>query len=224
MVINPESPTERKMIELSDENKSSLTEDVQLFLIEKPLVQFKLAIENKQELPVSINKDIELERQAKKDAQKDDDIIAVNEECKEQPDGIQNKSENAKPKRSRNIPDQDIEMTSSDDSNSDEELMIGEEQAYHKLKKKQTDHKNGSQDPTAEGELIQNESSGNQFLDFQKEKMLSSQNQAVEFNPIFDTDDQEDISDFIKQPLTKTSNAARKTAKQSLQKTNSKTH
>jgi hypothetical protein len=38
MVINPESPTERKMIELSDENKSSLTEDVQLFLIEKPLV------------------------------------------------------------------------------------------------------------------------------------------------------------------------------------------
>lgn len=52
MVIASHEGGDSKTVELTNENKHLLEEDTKLFLIEKPLVEFKLAIENKKQIPI----------------------------------------------------------------------------------------------------------------------------------------------------------------------------
>ena len=82
MVLEPESASEKKTVELTNSNKNLISEDTQLLLIEKHLVEFKLAIENNQALPLSINRKVaaQIEAQAKQRKESDQ---AMTEETKE---------------------------------------------------------------------------------------------------------------------------------------------
>lgn len=128
MVTDPDSQTDKRVVELSNENKHLLSEDAELFLIEKPLVQFKLAIENKQQIPVAIKQNLLASSEEETLVRDESDLIAVNEETKEQEASSkhqQDKPNELGPKRQRNIgstEEKDEEMTSSEDeSNSEQE-------------------------------------------------------------------------------------------------------